>query len=45
MADTIFVDISHFPQFAVATVRLLFIDREYDSIFEIDQQNFSDRFY
>ena len=28
----------HFPQFTVSTV-IVFIDREYDCIFEVDQQN------
>ena len=37
----IFVEIFH----SLPSLRLLFIDREYDSIFEVDQQNFSERFY
>ena len=37
----IFVDIFH----SLPSLRLLFIDRKYDSTFEIDQQNFSERFY
>ena len=35
----------NFPQFTVLCLRLLFIDRKYDSIFEVVQQNFSEQFY
>ena len=35
------MDILH----SLAFLRLLLIDREYDSIFDVDQQNFSKRFY
>ena len=37
----IFVDIFH----SLPSLRLLFIDRKYDSTFEVDQQNFNQRFY
>ena len=38
----IFVDIS--PQFTVSIV-IVYSDRKYDSTFEVDQQNFSERLY
>ena len=38
---SVFMDILH----SLAFLRLLLIDREYDSIFDVDQQNFSKRFY
>ena len=37
----IFVDVFH----SLPSLRLLFIDIKYDSTFEVDQQNFSERFY
>ena len=37
----IFVYIFH----SLSSLMLFFIDRKYDSTFEVDQQNFSKRFY
>ena len=37
----IVVDIFH----SLSSLKLLFIDRKYDSTFQVDQQNFSERFY
>ena len=36
----IFVDIPH----SLPSLRLLFFDRKYDSTFQVDQNNFSERF-